>query len=162
MSHRSLTLGVAFCFFSTATAAEKLVLVAGGEGPDGGKAIGAKLVQPFGTAFDGDGTIYLVEMEKGERLRAITRDGTIRTLAGTGVKGSTGDGMPGSQATFNGMHSLAVGLEGVVYLADTFNYCIRTYDPNTGRIARFAGNGVKGFGGDNGPAADASPDISLF
>jgi DNA-binding beta-propeller fold protein YncE len=145
------------CLTSSAIAADKLVLVAGmGEGPDGGNAVGAKLVSPFGTAFDADGTVYFVEMEKGERLRTITRDGRVRTVAGTGMKGKAGDGLPGAQATFNGMHSLAVGPDGVIYLADTWNNCVRTYDPKTGRIVRFAGDGVKGFGGDGGPADKAS------
>jgi DNA-binding beta-propeller fold protein YncE len=139
-----------------ATGADKLVLVAGGgNGPDGGKAVGAALVSPFGTAFDADGTLYFVEMEKGERLRSVGRDGTVRTVAGTGKKGNDGDGMLGPQASFNGMHSLAVGPEGVIYLADTWNNRIRTFDPTTGRVAKFAGGGVKGFGGDGGPADKA-------
>ena len=154
---RPLATAVGFLLLGPTLAAEKLVLVAGGgEGPDGGKAVGAKLVSPFGVAFDGDGTIYFVEMEKGERLRAVTRDGIVRTVAGTGLKGSDGDGKPGAQASFNGMHSLAIGPQGMIYLADTWNNRIRTFDPNTGRVRAFAGDGVKGFGGDGGPAGKAS------
>src|SRR5437762_253386 len=91
----------AFCLCLSASGADKLVLVAGGgNGPDGGPAAGAALISPFGTAFDADGTLYFVEMEKGERLRAVTRDGVVRTVAGTGKKGNDGDGMAGSQASF--------------------------------------------------------------
>src|SRR5947209_2502197 len=91
--------------------ADKLVLVAGGGiGPDGSPAASAKLVQPFGVDFAPDGTVYIVEMAKGERLRAIDKAGNLVTLAGTaGQKGHTGDGGPALKATFNGMHSLAVG-----------------------------------------------------
>src|ERR1700735_3273694 len=53
---------------AVATAREdNLVLVAGGgDGPDGSDASKAKLIQPFGVDFAPDGTIYVVEMAKGE------------------------------------------------------------------------------------------------
>jgi DNA-binding beta-propeller fold protein YncE len=137
--------------------ADKLVLVAGGgEETDGTKAVEAKLIQPFGVDFAKDGTIYIVEMAKGERLRAITTDGKLITVAGTqGVMGNDGDGGPGQKATFNGMHSLAVARDGLVYLADTWNNRVRKFDPKTGTISKFAGTGEKGFSGDNGPAEKA-------
>src|SRR5947208_14718002 len=93
--------------------ADKLVLVAGGgDGPDGSPAAAAKLVQPFGVDFGPDGTTYFVEMAKGERLRAIDKNGKVVTLAGTGEKGKGGDGGPAATATFDGMHSLAGGPDG--------------------------------------------------
>lgn len=148
----------AFLLAATAAArADKLVLVAGGSnGPDGSPAATAKLTQPFGVDFGPDGTIYIVEMVKGERLRAIDAKGQLVTLAGAaGDKGHTGDGGPGLQARFNGMHSLAVGPDGCVYLADTWNNCVRKFDPKTGIVSAFAGTGEKGFSGDGGPAAKA-------
>src|SRR5262245_50303562 len=136
--------------------ADKLVLVAGGG--DGTEATKAKLVQPFGVDFaapEGK-TILFVEMAKGEQLRMITPDGKIATLAGKeGVKGNDGDGGPGAKATFNGMHSLAVGPDNCVYLADTFNSRVRKYDRDTDKITAFAGTGEKGFSGDGGPADKA-------
>lgn len=136
--------------------ADKLVLVAGGgTGDDGSPAPQARLVQPFGVDFYRD-TVYIVEMAKGERLRAIGADGRLVTLAGReGQAGNEGDGRPGPEATFNGMHALAVGPQGRVYLADTWNNRIRVYDPATGRVEAFAGTGEKGFGGDGGPALKA-------
>ncbi|QJW96801.1 NHL repeat-containing protein [Frigoriglobus tundricola] len=134
--------------------ADTLVLVAGGgDGADGAAATKAKLIQPFGVAFSRfAATVYIVEMAKGERLRAINPDGTIATVAGTGEKGNTGDGGDARKATFNGMHSLAVGPKGV-YLADTWNNRVRL----TGwdQTEAFAGTGEKGFSGDGGPAKDA-------
>jgi DNA-binding beta-propeller fold protein YncE len=135
---------------------DSLVVVAGGgTGGDGTPAAAAKVVMPFGVDFGADGRIYFVEMVGGERLRAIDRDGIVRTLAGTGEKGSSGDDGPGLKATFNGMHSLAVGPDGVVYLADTLNNRIRAYDPRTGLVSAFAGTGDKGHTGDGGPAGRA-------
>jgi len=134
--------------------ADKLVLVAGGgDGADGAAATKAKLIQPFGVDFSRFApTVFIVEMAKGERLRAINLDGTIATVAGTGEKGNAGDGGDARKATFNGMHSLAVGPNGV-YLADTWNNRVRL----TGwdRTEAFAGTGEKGFSGDGGPAKDA-------
>ncbi|MDR3638412.1 MAG: hypothetical protein P4L84_31705 [Isosphaeraceae bacterium] len=148
----------AFVLSLAATArADKLVLVAGGgDGPDGSPAVVAKLVQPFGVDFGSDGTIFIVEMQKGERLRAINRQGALVTLAGTlGQKGHAGNGGPALKATFNGMHSLAAGPDGSVYLADTWNNCVRKYDPKTGTVSAFAGTGEPGFDGDGGPALTA-------
>jgi DNA-binding beta-propeller fold protein YncE len=78
------------------------------------------------------------------------------TLAGTaGEKGHEGDGGPGAKAKFNGMHSLAVGPDGGVYLADTWNNRVRKFDPKSGTVSTFAGTGEKGFSGDGGPAVKA-------
>ena len=139
--------------------ADKLVLVAGGgELGDGHDATKAKLIQPFGVDFHTDGGILIVEMAKGERLRVVTDSGKLHTLAGTlGVKGNDGDGVSALQGktTFNGMHSLAVGPGGDVYLADTWNNRVRVYVPKSGVVRTFAGTGEKGFAGDGGPVEKA-------
>jgi DNA-binding beta-propeller fold protein YncE len=154
-----MTRFLAVCALLLATAsarADRLVLVAGGgDGPDGSPATKAKLIQPFGVDFGPDGTTYVVEMAKGERLRAINRKGDLVTLAGTGETGSAGDKGPATNATFNGMHSLAVGPDGCVYLADTWNNRVRKYDPKAGTVTAFAGTGEKGYAGDGGPALQA-------
>ena len=145
---RLVTLGL-LMLFCPAARADKLVLVAGGGEPD------ARLIQPFGVDFHPDG-IVLVEMAKGERLRMIDAKGKLMTLAGKeGVKGNEGDGQRGSEARFNGMHSLAVGPEGKIYLADTWNNRVRVFDPKTRIVSAFAGTGEKGFSGDGGTAEKA-------
>lgn len=150
-------LGIFILLCSTSTLrSEKIVLVAGGDGPDGSSAIQAKLIQPFGVDFAPDGTIYIVEMEKGERLRAINAKGELITLAGTGYKGPTAESVLARKATFNAMHSLAVDPDGSVYLADTWNNCIRRFDPKNATVAPFAGTGEKGFSGDGGPREKAT------
>ena len=150
---------LAFLFLAvtaTAAQADKLVLVAGGgDGGDGSEAKKAKLIQPFGVDFAPSGQVYIVEMVKGECLRTIA-DGKLFTLAGTeGQKGNSGDGGPGASAKFNGMHSLAVGPGGLIYLADTWNNRVRTYAPKENKVAAFAGTGTKGFAGDGGPPLQA-------
>ena len=140
---------------ASAGRADKLVLVAGGgDGPDGTEAPKAKLIQPFGVDFTHppDSRIFIVEMAKGERLRAISWKGELLTLAGTEGKKGNDDG-DSAKATFNGMHSLAVGPDDNVYLADTWNNRVRVLA--RGKVSAFAGTGEKGFSGDGGPAKDA-------
>ena len=135
--------------------ADKLVLVAGGDkDADNIPATQAALKTPFGVAFDKAGNIYFVEYT-GHRVRKIDSKGIVTTIAGTGEKGSGGDGGPALKATFNNMHSLAVTPNGDVYVADTLNNRVRKIDAKTGVITTVAGTGDKGFSGDDGPATKA-------
>ena len=112
------------------------------------------LHEPFGIDFDGKGRAYIVQMT-GNRVRVLDEHGTLGVLAGTGEKGPPADEAPGAEATFDGPHHLLVGPDGALYVADTFNNCVRRIDLATRRVTRFAGTGAKGYGGDGGPARDA-------
>jgi DNA-binding beta-propeller fold protein YncE len=136
-----------------APAAERIVLVAGAGG-DGSLAFKGKLDGPFGVGFDKTGNTYIVEMI-GLRVWKIDDKGVMTPFAGTGKKGDGGDGRPATKAAFNGPHSLVVGPDGTVYIADTWNNRVRKIDPKTGKISPFAGTGEKGFAGDGGPVAKA-------
>lgn len=146
-------LGV-LCLNTSLFAGEKIVLVAGGTEPAAGIAAErTKLKFPFGLDFDPQGVGYLVELS-GERVFKLDK-GLLHQVAGTGKRGKSGDGGPGLKAEFNGMHNLAVGPDGTLFLADTWNQRIRKYDPQTGLVTNFAGTGEKGFAGDGGPADKA-------
>jgi sugar lactone lactonase YvrE len=136
--------------------ADKLALVAGGgTETENVLATNVKLNQPFGVDFDKAGNMYIVEL-KGNRLLKVGSKGILTILGGTGDSGGAGDGGPARSATFNGMHSLAVGPDGLVYLADTWNNRIRRLDPKSGMVDAFAGvGGKKPYAGDDGPAAKA-------
>jgi DNA-binding beta-propeller fold protein YncE len=137
----------------TAGAAERVVLVAGGgEGGDGSPATDARLLSPFGVEHDVLGRLLIVEFSS--RLQAIDRDGKLITIAGDGTKGDAGEGGPAARAKVNSPHSIAVGADGTIYVADTLNHKIKRIDAKTGVITTFAGT-TKGFGGDGGPAARA-------
>ena len=114
-----------------------------------------KLNSPFGVDFDSVGNMYIVELEGG-RVHKLDTAGNFTTIAGDGSKGYTGDGGPAKGATFNGMHNVAVTPEGDVYIADSWNHCIRKIDGKTGTITTFAGTGEAGFSGDGGPASKAT------
>jgi DNA-binding beta-propeller fold protein YncE len=141
--------------FATAARADRIVLVAGGGNGTDGPAQEAMLKMPFGVDSDRAGNLYLVEYQ-GQRVRKVDAKGMLSTVAGTGQKGSGGDGGPALQAQFSGMHSLAIAANGDIYIADTENSRVRMIDPRTGTVANFAGTGnPKGFGGDGGPAGQA-------
>jgi DNA-binding beta-propeller fold protein YncE len=115
---------------------------------------GEGLNEPFGVAFDKAGNVYIVEMG-GNRISVRGRDGRLSVLAGTGGKGFAGDGGPAAKAQFNGPHHLLMGPDGRLYVADTWNNCVRRIDLKTGIVTRVAGTGEKGFAGDGGPALEA-------
>ena len=69
----------------------------------------------------------------GNRVSVVHPDGRHSVLAGTGEKGLDGDGGPAAQARFNGPHHLLMGPDDQLYVADTFNNCIRRIDLATGR-----------------------------
>jgi sugar lactone lactonase YvrE len=154
---RNFALSLSFLFSLASVArADKLVRVAGG-GTEGENvpATRARLIQPFGVDFDRAGNMYIAEL-KGERVLKVDAKGILTILGGTGKTGDSGDGGPARQATFNGMHSLVVGPQGIVYLADTWNNRVRRLDPNSGIVSAFAGaGGKKAYAGDDGPAAEA-------
>ena len=123
--------------------AEKIVVLAGGD-----------LKEPFAIAWDKSGRAYISEMG-GNRIRVLDQDGKLSVYAGTGEKGLSGDGGPAAKAQFNGPHHLLVGPDGDLYVADTFNNCVRRIDPKTGLVTRVAGTGKQGFSGEGGPAVNA-------
>ncbi len=134
---------------------KRVALVAGGGMRDNNvPADRAHLQSPFGAELDSAGNLYIVEMV-GQRVLKVDTNGIISVLAGTGEKGSRGDGGPALQAQFNGPHSIAVTPSGDIYVADTWNNRVRMIDARTGMISTIAGTGNKGFSGDGGPAVKA-------
>jgi sugar lactone lactonase YvrE len=111
------------------------------------------LHEPFGMDFL-EGKLVLTEFG-GHRVLQLDADGKVTVLAGSGKKGLK-DGAA-AQAEFNSPHNLAVAPDGMIYVADTSNHCVRKIDPRIGVVQTIAG-GEKGFAGDGGPATDARFD----
>ncbi|MFI9357799.1 NHL domain-containing protein [Streptomyces lydicus] len=125
---------------------------AGAQGDDG-PAVAARLDRPYGLAMDSTGTLYLSDYNN-HRVRMITTDGRIRTVAGTGTAGFGGDQGPALSAQLNGPREVAVCRAGNLYIADSENHRIRRVTAD-GQIGTVAGTGTAGFSGDDGPAAAA-------
>jgi sugar lactone lactonase YvrE len=99
-----------------------------------------------------DGRLYF---DDANNFRTIDPDGTIRTFAGTGVAGYSGDGGPAIEATFGEVNGVAFGPDGVVYLGDAGGHRIRRVDA-MGIVSTVAGTGTAGYSGDGGRALEAT------
>ncbi|MCA9073497.1 MAG: hypothetical protein KDA93_00585 [Planctomycetaceae bacterium] len=113
------------------------------------------LTSPFGVDFDSHGNMIIVELEGG-RVHRLDTDGELHKIAGDGSRTYTGDGGAAASATFNAMHNVAIAKSDDIYIADSWNNCIRKIDAKTGIITTFAGTGESGFSGDGGPASEAT------
>jgi sugar lactone lactonase YvrE len=94
--------------------------VAGFSG-DAGPAVKAQLTAPTALAVDAIGDLYIADCEN-FRIRIVTPDGIISTIAGNGSAGYYGDGGDAYKATFGLISGMAVDAKGNLYLADqTYN-----------------------------------------
>jgi len=121
---------------------------------DGGPATLAEIDHPCGLTRGPDGALYFCEYG-GQRIRKVTSDGRIHTVAGIGAKGYGGDGGPAKRATFNQPHEIRFDRAGDIYVADMQNHAIRKVNMKTGIITTIAGTGDAGYDGDGGPAVQA-------
>lgn len=126
---------------------------------DGGRATQADLNYPEGVAVGRDGAVYIADTGN-HRIRRVTPDGVITSVAGALLPGFTGDGGPASRARLQDPTGVAVGPDGTVYIADTGNHRIRRVTPD-GAIATIAGTGEDAFFGDGGPATQAMLDSPI-
>jgi sugar lactone lactonase YvrE len=102
--------------------------------------------------FD-SGNLYIADSGN-HRVRRVDASGTITTVAGTGVRGYSGDGGPATAARLRRPGAVAVDGSGRLYIADFGNNRVRRVDLS-GRITTVAGNGKRGFSGDGGKATHA-------
>ncbi len=122
-------------------------------GGDGGAAAAAQLLAPSDVVVDGAGNLYVADTFN-HRILKVTTDGTIRTVAGTGSAGMSGDGGKATSAQLYEPSGVVVDAAGNLYIADSANHKVRKVTPD-GIIRRLAGEGWGGYTGDGGPALQA-------
>jgi uncharacterized protein (TIGR03437 family) len=121
---------------------------------DGGSAIDATM-DPSAVAVDDSGALFIAD-RLNHRVRKVSADGTITTIAGNGAQGFSGDAGPAVSAQLESPRSLAMGLDGSLFIADTDR--IRKVSSN-GTISTVAGGGtLPGGAADGGPATGAQID----
>ncbi len=142
---------------------------------DGGPAERAQISLPMAVAGAPDGSVYLCDTGN-NRIRRVTAEGVISTIAGSGPGSGTagagfgGDGGPVGAARLFAPSDIKVLPSGEVLFSDSGNNRVRKISSNV--VDTVAGSGDAGYGGDGGPASQAklntpqkilvSPDGVLF
>jgi sugar lactone lactonase YvrE/microcystin-dependent protein len=117
----------------------------------------ASFYNPYSVAVAPDGTIYVADTAN-HRIRKVTPEGVVTTLAGDG-NGRWVDGI-GSGASFNSPKGVAIGSDGNIYVGDTGNNRIRKVTPD-GVVTTVAGSGTAGFLDGTGSAATFNSPIGV-
>ncbi|HVS06296.1 MAG TPA: hypothetical protein VHK65_09055 [Candidatus Dormibacteraeota bacterium] len=139
----------------------KIFTVAGtgdaGYSGDGERAVRARLNAPTGLAVGFSGSVFIADTLN-HRVRMVTSEGVISTVAGTGTAAYTFEGGPATAAPLDLPEALAFDSEGYLYIEDVGNDRVRKVDL-AGEIVTVAGTGVPGSSGD-GQSASAA-ELSL-
>ena len=114
---------------------------------DQGPAISAILRQAEGLTSDLNANLYVADAV-GHRIRVVNPAGIIRTLAGTGVRGFSGDGGPAIGAQLDSPYGILLDPRGNLFVADLGNSRVRRIAPD-GSITTIAGGGKVPAGGVN-------------
>jgi hypothetical protein len=166
-------------FYGQAMTAGHIYTIAGdgtfGFSGDGGPATSAELNAPGAVTMDSAGNLVIADSNN-FRVRVVAAAtgtfygqamtaGHIYTVAGDGTGGFSGDGGPATSAEISAVPGVAVDGAGNLVIADVANNRVRVVAAATGtfygqamtagHIYTIAGNGIKGFSGDGGPAIQA-------
>ena len=149
------------CLLLAATAAPAAIEVIKVPGTD-------DLHEPFSLAFDAHGDAYGVEFQPANRIFKL-HAGRIEYVSGVRWDSAPKGKLPPAPAkrldlapaVYDGMHDIAVGPDGSIYAADSFQHRIIRLDPKTHAATVFAGTGKAGFSGDGGPADQAQLNIPM-
>ncbi|KAG2370872.1 hypothetical protein C9374_013783 [Naegleria lovaniensis] len=122
---------------------------------DGNLAISTSFWDPRGVSVSQSGDIYVVDLGN-QRIRKIAPNGIVTTIAGNGVQGFYGDGIPATFAQIaNARTSYYVEETQELYFSDCLNHRVRKINAS-GIISTIAGTGAQGYTGDNIPAISAT------
>ena len=122
---------------------------------DNGPAYRASVAAPTGVAVDKKGNLYIADRNN-NRIRLVDKLGMIRTVAGTGQQDYNGESETARETNLYLPFGLTVDSNDNLLVIDRSHYRIRRIDPKSGKVETVAGNGLKLFAGDGGPATGAT------
>ena len=109
---------------------------------DGAAATAAQLYLPSGVAVDSASNVYIADLRNLRVRKVDAETGNIATVAGTGVRGFSGDGGPAVAAQLGLVYDVSVDAAGNVYVADYGNRRVRRIEAGAGTISTIADRGV--------------------
>lgn len=115
----------------------------------------AGLNNTFGVIVGLDGDIYFCDTGNHQVKKIGRRDRKVTVVAGTGVKGYSGDGGNPLQAELFEPYEVRFHAGGDLYWVEMKNNIVRKLDARTNTVSTVAGTGEAGFSGDGGPAVEA-------
>lgn len=121
---------------------------------DNGPAYKASIAGPTGVAVDGQGNIFIADRNN-NRIRKVDTNGLIRTVAGTGQQDYNGDSELARETNLYLPFALTFDHQGHLLVVDRSHYRIRRINLKKASVETIAGNGLKKFRGDGGPATGA-------
>jgi hypothetical protein len=122
-----------------------------GFGGDGGAATSAILHRPLFVAIGKHDDLFFTDAQNNRVRKIDAATGVITTIAGNGIGGYAGDGLPATNAELNSPSGICIDTFGNLYISDQSNYRIRKVDIS-GYITTICGTGVWGIGTDGGLA----------
>jgi gliding motility-associated-like protein len=126
---------------------------------DGGPAINASLNKPMAVCLDYKGNLYIADMYNSRTRKIDLATGIISTYAGNGNTFYSGDGGQAAAAGTPYPNKICSDLSGNIYISEVASGItsrIRKINAATGIITTIAGNNNYAYGGDGGPAVNAT------
>jgi streptogramin lyase len=146
-------------FVSQSITGAEITTIAGTGKPenngDAGPALSINIGDPFGVEVSPDGGLYITEVRNHRVLRLDLASGSVKTVAGCGRKGYSGDGDAATKAELNEPYEVRFDASGNMYFVEMQNHLVRRVDKKTGTITTVAGTGEAGYSGDGGSATKA-------
>lgn len=134
----------------------RLALLAGSEHEKGfrdGQGSNARFNIPRDLAVEADGSLLVADTYN-HCLRRVSPHGTVTTLAGCPKEAGFADGV-GAAARFYRPRGIAVDRDGIIYVTDHVNHCIRRVTPENGTVSTLCGSREGQEGYSDGDGADA-------